>query len=288
MRGSLLLAAALMVGTCAITVVQDATAQSRRAVRQMAEGSMVLTGQIDIGTEGQVEAFELDHADKVASDLAAFVDRSVRAWRFEPILRDGKAIRGRTFVSIGLIAKAGPDGRDLVTLQAANFERYDPQATDSVTGVSIPPPRFPTRAVDMRGSGEVLLLIQVGADGTVMDVVAEQVNLRTASDERQMRTLRDLFAAESVRNARNWTFRPPTSGQAASKPHWTVRVPVNFAYTDESSTYGQWKIYIPGPKAKAAWRAGEEERDLAGLLPQGGIYMADVSNGPRLLTPLGG
>lgn len=289
MRGSLFLAVALALGAGVVTAIPDADAQSRRAVRQTAEGSMVLTGQINIGTEGQVEGFVLDDEGKVASDLAAFVNGQVLNWRFEPIVRDGAPVRARTYASIRLVAKAVPDGRDAARIQAASFERYDPEASDSITKISMKPPVFPSRAVDMRGSGEVMLLMRVGRAGTVTDVVAEQVNLRVVGDESQMQRLRDSFAKASIAAARNWTFRLPTTGDYVDAADWTVRVPVDFAYTDEKSGYGQWSVYIPGPRARAPWREQENmEEDLAGLLATGGVYMADAKDGPRLLTPLGG
>lgn len=289
MRSSLVLAVALAVGSVGLSAMPEADAQNRRAARQMAEGSMVLTGQIDIGTEGQVEAFALDNRDKVATELAEFVERQVQGWRFEPIIRDGQAVRARTYASIRMVAKADTDGRDLVRIQAANFDRFDPAATDSVTKLTMDRPKFPLRAAEMGGRGEVLMLLQIGRDGTVMDAVAEQVNLRVLGDERQMKRLRDLFADESVRTARQWTFRPPTTGRSVDAPYWSVRVPIRFDEPSTRAAYGQWDVYIPGPRTQAPWRARQVDgRDVAGLLTNGGVYMADVSTGPRLLTKLGG
>lgn len=291
MRCSLYLAMALALGGGIIAAAPDVAAQSRSEVRKTAEGSMVLTGQINIGTEGQVEGFVLDQREKVAADLASFVDRSVQTWRFEPIVRDGKPVRARTQVSIRLLANAGPDGRDRVTLDAANFGTYDNASTDQVTSVKLQPPMFPSVAADMGGRGEVILIVQVGRDGEVMDVIAEQVNLRVLGDERRMQKLREVFARYSVKAARSWTFRAPTTGDEKDAPFWSVRVPVNFDYTDQERGigYGQWRVYIPGPRAQAAWRSLEQrEKDTHGPLAYGGVYMADVNNGPRLLTPLGG
>lgn len=291
MRCSLFLAVALALGGSFGAAAPDAAAQTRAAVRQTAEGSMVLTGQINIGTEGQVEGFALDQREKVAGDLAGFVDRSVQTWRFEPIMRDGKPVHARTRVSIRLSAKSGPDGNDLVTLESASFGEYDRDSTEQVTSIKLQPPVFPTPAADMGGRGEVLLIVQVGRDGTVMDVIAEQVNLRVAGDARQMQKLRDLFARQSVNAARRWTFRVPTTGDSKDEPFWTVRVPVDFGYSDKELAfgYGQWRVYIPGPRAEASWRSAEQRaKDVAGPLAAGGVYMADVNNGPRLLTKLGG
>jgi hypothetical protein len=291
MGSSLCVALALALGGSIVAGAPAAAAQSSAAVRQTAEGGMVLTGQINIGTEGQVEGFALDQREKVAGDLASFVDRSVQTWRFEPIVRDGKPVHARTQVSIRLSARSGPDGNDMVTLESASFGEYDKDSTEQVTAIKLQPPVFPTPAFDMGGRGEVMLIVQVGRDGKVMDVIAEQVNLRVAGDARQMQKLRDVFARQSVNTARRWTFRAPTTGADKDEPFWTVRVPVNFDYADSKpdAGYGQWRVYIPGPRAEASWRSAEQrEKDVAGPLAAGGVYMADVNNGPRLLTKLGG
>lgn len=288
MRSSLFVALALALAGGMATLAPEAQAQSRSEVRRTVEASMVLTGEIDIGTEGQVESFRMDQRDKVAADLASFVERSVATWRFEPILREGKPVRARTFVNIRMEGKAGPDGNDMVTLQAANFGRYDEADPAQVSKLKMTPPRYPSAAADRGGSGEVLLVVQVGRDGKVMDVIAEQVNLHVVGDEKQMQWMRETFARYSVKAARGWTFRPPSTGSLVDEPFWSVRVPVSFSFSDKVQRYGQWSAHVPGPRAKAPWRTGESEPDLAGLLTNGGVYMADANEGPRLLTPLGG
>lgn len=289
MRSSLYLALALALGGSIVAAAPDAAAQTRSEMRKTAEGSMVLTGQVNIGTEGQVEGFVLDQREKVPAELASFVDRSVQTWRFEPIVRDGKPVRARTQVSIRLVANIGPDGKDMVTLDAATFGGYDATSTDQVTSIKLPPPRFPSAALNMGGSGDVMLIVKVGRDGKVMDVIAEQVNLRVLGDARRMERLREAFAKQSVDAAHRWSFRAPSTGDEKDKPFWSVRVPVSFDFGEVTRGYGQWNVYIPGPRAQAPWRqVGPGEQDVAGLLAVGGVYMTDVSNGPRLLTPLGG
>lgn len=289
MRSSLCLMLAFAAGGGMFAVLPPAAAQTQAEVRKSAEGSMVLTGQIKIGLEGEVEGFTLDQREKVPADMAEFVDRSVTTWRFEPIVRDGKPVHARTQVAIRLLAQPGENGNDRVTLDAATFGGYDQGSTEQVTSVTLPRPVFPRVGLELGGSGDVMLLVQVGRDGKVMDVIAEQVNLRVVGDERRMQKLREAFARQSVNTARRWTFRAPTTGDAVGEPFWTVRVPVSFDFNEVNRAYGKWNVYIPGPRAKASWRTGEQrEADLAGLLPAGGVYMADVSNGPRLLTPLGG
>ena len=288
MRSSLFLAMALALGGTLSALPVDAQAQTRRQVKQTAEGAMVLTGEIDIGTEGQVEGFAMDQRDKVAADLAEFVERSVQGWRFEPVIRDGKPVRARTFVNIRLGAKAGPEGNDIVTLQAATFGKYDPDATDEVQKLKIQTPVYPTAALDRGGQGEVVLILKIGRDGTVLDSVAEQVNLRVVGDEAEMKRLREILARQSVNTSRRWTFLPPTTGELVDAPHWSVRIPVNYSFTDAVG-YGQWTVFIPGPRSAAPWRENvAAEADVGGLLTNGGVYTADLNKGPRLLTQLGG
>jgi hypothetical protein len=291
MRSSHILALALAVGGAGICLLADASAQTRREVLQQAEASMVLTGQIDIDADGRVEAFQMDRRDQVNDMIVRFVEETVQTWRFEPGRVDGRAVKARTPVSIRLGGKVQPDGRQQVTLQAASFEQYDDNATDSVTRLKLPPPAFPEDVYYAGGRGDVLLLLQIGRDGKVMDVATEQVNLRLATTEAGMRKMRDKLSRASMGAARKWTFKVPTTGENKDDASWTVRVPVRFAFNDgREERYGVWDAYIPGPRQQAPWRADKAlADDNADLLPAGGVFMADAApKGPQLLTPLGG
>lgn len=291
MRSVLYVALAVVLAGGVIAVAPEAAAVSKGEMRASAEGSMVLDGQITIGGQGQVEAFALDQREKVPADLADFVERSVLTWRFAPVMRDGQPVRARTDVSIRLSAKAGPGGNDVVTLEGATFGGYDRNSTEQVTSIKLQPPVYPAYALDTGAQGDVIVIVKVGRDGQVIDAVAEQVNLRVLTDERRMQKLRDTFARQTVNTAKRWTFRAPTTGEARDEPFWTVRIPVDYSFSDSASDagYGKWKVYIPGPRTPATWRTAEQRAsDTYGPLAFGGVYMADVNKGPRLLTPLGG
>lgn len=291
MRSSLFLALALAVGGTAATI-ELADAQTAREVRKRAEASMTLSGVIDIGREGQVEAFQLDHREKVDADIAGFVDKAVNSWRFEPVLVDGKPVPARTVVQLRLLADNMSEGSMQVRVADANFGPVrDERAgtTDEVTGKRLAPPAYPSQAVSMRGQGTVLLLVKVGRDGKVADVIAEQTNLTVVGSEREMAQLRDILAKASLRNAKRWSFNPPTTGEYKDSDFWTVRVPVYYSFDPKAERYGRWSAYIPGPRERAPWKTGEDSA-VAGtdLLPEGGVYMVGArQTGPRLLTPLG-
>ncbi|WP_233614766.1 MULTISPECIES: energy transducer TonB [unclassified Stenotrophomonas] len=290
MRRSLFLAVALAVGAGAVTF-DSAQAQTARQVRKQAEASMTLSGVIDIGREGQVEGFQLDHRDKVAVDVAAMVDGAVKSWRFEPVRVDGQSVPARTEVRLRLQAANMADGTMQVRLADANFgPAPDAHAknTDDVTAVRMQPPAFPSRAAEIRGQGQVMLLLKVGRDGKVADVIAEQTNLTVVAPERTMQMLRDAFAKASIGAARSWTFNPPTTGEDKDREFWTLRVPVTYAFDSKETRYGRWSAYIPGPRQPAPWKTGEDGKATGtDLLPEGGVYMVGRDDGPRLLTPLG-
>jgi len=140
----------LVLGSVGASTMFDVAAQTKREVREQAEASMVLTGEIDIGTEGQVEAFRLDKRAQVDETIVTFVEGAVKTWRFAPVLVDGQAVKARTPATIRLGAKNNPDGTGLVTLLAANFETYDETSTDNVTKVKMSPPVYPEDVFNAR------------------------------------------------------------------------------------------------------------------------------------------
>ena len=291
MRSSLFLALALAVSGGG-ALIDTADAQTAREVRRQAEASMTLSGIIDIGREGQVEGFQLDHREKVDAGVAGFVDKAVQSWRFEPTLVDGKPMPARTTVHLRLIAGNMEGNSMQVRVVDARFGKLggsSAPSTDDVTAAKTRAPVYPPQAASIRGQGTVMLLVKVGRDGKVADVIAEQTNLTVVGPERTMNQLRDVLAKASVRSAREWTFNPPTTGEDKDRDFWTVRVPVNYFFDKQSERYGRWSAYIPGPRQQAPWKTGEETLAAGSdLLPEGGVYMVGrAQEGPRLLTPLG-
>lgn len=291
MRSPLFLALALAVGSGAPLLAGDASAQTTRAVRATTELSMTLTGQIDVTAEGAVSNLVLDQKSTVSPAVAAFVERTIRPWRFEPTLVDGKVVAARAPLRVRLRGTSTGNGDYEVSMTNVDFSEYDPKATDSVTAKRLTPPRYPDEAIRIGGQGDVVLVIKVARDGTVADVVAEQVNMTVAGPERTMAKLRDVLAKASINTARKWTFIPPTSGEDVAREFWSVRVPVSYAFSDDHNAAvernGRWRAFIPGPRQRAPWVTRDDAESGSDLLPEGGVYMVDgAKRGLRLLTPL--
>ena len=260
------------------------------AVRKLAESSMLVTGKVVIGTDGMVQSHELDQAASVTPPLAEFVGKSLAQWRFEPIKVDGEVVRARVPMSIRLVANRAEDGNYSVRIASTHFGSEKALvASDALQKLTMSPPHYPQGALMAGGKGTVYLVVQVGRDGKVMNVDAEQVNLRVVGSANKMTQLRKVLADSAIRAARKWTFTPPTTGEEAGKEHWLARVPVSYMFDGEKSAKpGEWETYIPGPRNLGMpW--AQEQLKLAGnpdALPGDGLY--PLEEGARLLTPPAG
>lgn len=106
--------------------------------------------------------------------------------------------------------------------------------------------------------GTVYLLIKVGRDGKVEDVMAEQVDLRTAVTPMQMEQMRKWLTQPAVTAARGWEFIPPARGEDAGRPFWSVRVSVDYWFDPDAGKghESRWEACIPGPRQRPPWHTG--------------------------------
>lgn len=266
------------------TLAVAAWANGPAAVRKQVEAGMRVTGMITIRPDGGVAAVDLDTPEKLPEGIAAFVGRHAAEWKFEPWLVGGTPVQVRTKMSVRLVGKSTGDAQMLVSIRGADFGDYEamPDA-EKITARRMQPPGYPLGAAQKGVQGIVYLVVKVERDGTVSDVVAEQVNLRFIASEMQMNQYRQQLARVATAAARRWTFNPPTQGKAAGQAQWVARIPVDFNFGAERR-YGQWEAYVPGPRERVAW-AHDDPAFSPDALPEGGIHLADGS-GPKLLTPL--
>ena len=147
------------------------------------------------------------------------------------------------------------------------------------------PPRYPDEAARSGVAGTVYLLVRVGRDGKVEDVVAEQTNLKVVAKERDMNAFRGMLERASVAAARRWMFAPPKAGPGANEDHWVVRVPVDYRLRHRETEVRHLGILYP---RSARHRAlGRPRQMLAGAdaMSDGALYQ--LGTGLQLLTPLG-
>lgn len=283
--GAAALAACLLMG-----VSPPAMGGNTLAARKQVESSLQVSGTITISPDGSVQAHTLDPAAPLGEHLTRFLDQRIRAWRFEPVQVDGKTVTARVPMHLRLVAKPADDGKLSVAIAGTYFASNDAgPATDHARSSMMPPPRYPRDAMYMHGQGTVYLIVQVGRDGKVANVDAEQVNLRVLGNAREMALMRKMLATAAVRAARDWTFQPPTTGESANDDAWLVRVPVDFMLAEEGATEPQkrtgWDAYVPGPRNMQMPWAQEKLRTAASpdAVPYDGIY--PLQQGAKLLPP---
>ncbi|CAN7517610.1 hypothetical protein LJR143_003466 [Pseudoxanthomonas sp. LjRoot143] len=292
---ALMLAWALCSGVAAA-----AHASGTEAGHGQIEAGMRVRGEITVDTTGNVVGYKLHEEKKLPALVATFVRDSIASWKFQPLALEGSAMAVRNTMELFVVARQRDEQYEL-RMQAVGFRPTERAHGYEVTVTSLTPPTFPAYAMGTGAAGTVYLLLRVGRDGAVQDVVAEQVNLHVRGSADMLATLRSAFETASVDAARTWRFAPPVHGELASAKDWSVRVPIDFkSYAVSSSSrgakheraarparYGQWIAYVPGPRRKAAWLP----EDTAGTSPEAlaaGVPHLVERHGLRLLAPLGG
>lgn len=250
------------------------------------EASMLVTGHVDIETDGSVSSLSIHREEEVPGYVADLVKRASPGWRFKPVLVDGKAVPARARMTLRMRATPLDDGDMAVSIASAWFGDRYPEGSDYVSRVRMRPPTYPLYALDRNAEGTVYLILRIGRDGKVADAFAEQINLRGIGPDSVMDTLRKEFSRAALVAARRWQFAPPTTGKQADDPDWSVRVPVVFMMGDNANpeeAYGKWMAYVPGPRRPAPW-ASPDWDDGNDALADGSLRQAGT--GFRLLTPL--
>lgn len=247
-------------------VATAAHSQSTRQAREEVEMSMLVRGHVDIDREGRITAHELEQPDKLPGYVIDMVAAAMPTMRFEPVVVDGAPVLARARMTLRLVAQ--PDGGQmLLNIRSAHFgDRNAVPEEERVRHVAMNPPRYPSDVLHLGGSGTVYLLLKVGRDGLVEDVVVEQTNLTAVGTGREMERVRASLERASVREARRWRFAPPVAGEEAGAPYWVMRVPVEFSIgtTPSSPAYGEWMAYHPGQRAPRPEWAGQ---DVPGFSP---------------------
>lgn len=267
-----------------------AAGKTASAVRKSMEMSMLVSGTIEVNTDGRVAGYRLDHVEQLPPGVLTLIAQQVPHWTFQPRQEDGNT-SASSRMGLRIVATGAGEGGYDVRIAAASF--VDEQDGASVRGVQMPAPVYP-RAAAMAGiKGTAYLVLKIGRDGTVADSVVEQVNLTVVGNEQQMQTGRRLLAQSARAAAQDWTFAPPTHGSLADDAYWVVRVPVDYQLVDEyrplkeaSSDTTAWRAYIPGPRTQAPWK--QDGPASTGFKPDamlsGQAYTAGT--GLALLTPL--
>jgi hypothetical protein len=209
------------------------------------EFGLTASGDIQIGTEGQVLSYQLDPG--LSESVQALVEKSVARWRFEPILVDGRPAVGRTRMNLEVDALPAPDGGYRLTV--ANVWFGSPRSSGERT-----PPGYPKQAVQAGLGARVMLIARIDATGRVVDVHPYQTSLSMIARSGAARRFRQLFEARSIAAVKRWTFSP--GEMIGGVPlESTVKIPIVFSIAPQGAPHDPsvWRGYVPGPITPAPW-----------------------------------
>lgn len=151
------------------------------------------------------------------------VMESVPRWRFTPARLDGVPAHAESRLLVYLEGES--DGKGGVSMRIT-------RAHTAPGVIKSPPPRYPQREYTRQRPGNVLLNVEVQADGSVAKVEAD----KTFSDA--------AFVSASVQAVRRWTFEPERiAGQPVST---RLIIPVHFVIPGKPREKPRWDVAFPG------------------------------------------
>src|SRR4249919_189231 len=121
-------------------------------------------GTLVIDVDGSVR--DLTQPPDLSPAIAALIERSVRSWKFEPIVRGGKPIRARTGYSLKLVATP-TDGGYAVRVEDVSF--HSPRAIIRM------PMQFVVGLMRLHQNVYVLVAIRGNKQGKVTDAAVLDV-----------------------------------------------------------------------------------------------------------------
>jgi len=155
--------------------------------------SMQTGGTLVIDTDGSVR--DLTVSKGLTPAIAAIVERSVRSWKFEPVLRDGKPIVARTGYALKLVA-APVDAGYAVRVEDVSFGSPRKVVKQSMA--------FAPDLVRLGQSVFVLVAMRVDRTGKITDATVLDVQSMDGSQVLRKAQYENIVA----RGVKRWQLEP--------------------------------------------------------------------------------
>lgn len=215
-------------------------------------------GEIAIDKEGAVYDYKIGTI--LTPEIKDLVDRSVRKWKFEPVIRNGTPTYAKSDMYLTLLASRVEAGYQL------RVERV--RFGGSRKAKRIPPPPYPTDASRAGLSAMVLVAVHIDRDGQVIDAVAAQSSLTgVKASKKAADSWLKGFNKAAVAAAKKWKFAPADLA-AGDAPETTQLVPIEFMSGDPTPSEG-WRYASSGTAYPIPWLPAEKQAYDATGLKQG-------------------
>lgn len=189
-------------------------------------------GDITIDPTGGV----LDYA--IATPLAApvkrIVDQSVRKWRFEPVVRGGRAVNatGKMFLLLTALPVGGGYRMKIDKVQLSSARGHM---------VAMGRLEYPRLAARKKVGAEVAVAVRFNAAGAVAEAVAMSSRLINPSgSEKVQAEMRALFEQASVAGMKSMRTGPADL-EAGEPEELTIVMPFKYCTADDCVPDGQWR-----------------------------------------------
>ena len=210
--------------------------------RAMATYSLAAEGDIVIAADGSVMEYKLT-SGRISPEIAAVLDKSVKRWRFEPVVINGRSVNAKTNMRLGINAEPYAGGYQL---RVTNVAFGSPQRSNS----QLTPPRYPGPALQPGVEADVVLILKLDASGAVKDAHAEQTYLSGTGPDRVMQQWRELFEASAIAAAKRWKFNITETINGEPAETSLARIPVSYRMRGNDG----WRAMVPvGPKQMPSW-----------------------------------
>lgn len=232
-------------------------------------------GELSIDAEGRVVEVKLDHQQLGANVMESF-EQQMMAWRFEPILAEGKPTPAYASVSLALFLVRDPGAQGVrIGFKEVTFVDATDEAGADAAARRMSPPRYPTRQAGSEVGARVKLFLQLDEEGRVVRSAAEEVFLLgSGMEDHLVDRHAEAFRKAAVDAAAGWVIPDAQGGR--------VVVPVVFT---PPGTQGRWVLTRVAPVQAPAWVAEERAKDDIEELGGGGIRSSERW---KLLTPTEG
>ena len=254
---------------------------------------MDVAGSVTIDPSGAVAEVKID--TPLIPSLQSSVERTVRLWRFKPVLIDGSARQVSTGMAIVLVATAvGQDYR--VKIDSVHFSAGKGQVVargdgdkEQISAGTLAPPKYSHDAQMANMNGAILLAIRVRPDGKVGEVSAVQSMLYEVPSHRgSLRRGLASLEATAVDCARHWTFNVPADAATRSPEQMTVTVPVDFNLGYQFDVPGQWFKVMRLPRRPIGWLPATASDAQLGLASVGVSGVSPLASAFQLSQEVAG
>jgi len=205
-------------------------------------------GSLVVEPDGSVGEVDLQMPGDVEQDYRAWLMKQ----RFEPVEIDGRIVRAKAFFQLDAVATTIP-GTRRVELGVAELTFVDPPKNadgDAASEffVSMKAPRYPERQAIRNLGAEIVLMLQLDAEGRVIRAGVASATLAAREARSTSQASRDIeaFASQTLRAAKQWILRSDAGGDSR-----TVLLPVRF--TPPGIDPDGWVPAIPMQVQPLSW-----------------------------------